>query len=215
MRRAPSEEKLSAGERLSWLLIAGLCLFFGYRLGAQSASGERLALKRALEQAERPTPLAPVIPRSPDQGLDERAQGGSSSEQTPQPFLSEGARARVCPPCDCPCEPPKPRRKVRAKKKRLPPPKMSPLERSKLLAWVRKHSERLRRCRDTGQPIYRLHTKLKLKADASGVASVQLTGDDVPPAALSCIQREILRWPPPDGLTPSKHPTLVFTLQLD
>ena len=216
---------MSSGERLSWVLVAALCLFFGYRLGAQSSSRELSELRRDLEASMSSAPARSTslnVPSHTDAGGIELV-GGTAEMQDEQdepfqsstpPPLSEAELARLCPPCDCPCATPKPK-PVKARAKRLPPPKMTPLERAKLLAWVKKHSERLRRCRDTGQPIYRLHSRLKLKADATGVRSVQLKGKQIPSSALSCIRSEMLKWPPPEGLTPAKHPLLIFNLQLD
>ena len=227
MTRGDERDKMSSGERLSWVLVAALCLFFGYRLGAQSSSRELFELRRDLEASMSSAPArspSPVLSHSEPGGTEEI--GGTAERQTEQTEqteqrltstvspLSEAELDRLCPPCDCPCATPKPK-PVKSRAKRLPPPKMTPLERAKLLAWVKKHSERLRRCRDTGQPIYRLHSTLKLKADASGVRSVQLKGKQVPSSALACIRSEMLKWPPPEGLTPAKHPLLIFNLQLD
>ena len=235
MARGDVGDKVSSGERLSWLLVVALCLFFGYRLGAQSGARERSELRRALElSTSDATARSPSLrgsshdeeteeteEREENQAevgeaeVDEReAEVVVATSLTARVSLSEAERARLCPPCECPCATPKPK-PVKSRARRLPPPKMTPLERAKLLAWVRRHSERLRRCRDTGQPIYRLHSRLRLKADASGVRSVQLKGKQVPSSALSCIRSEMLKWPPPEGLTPAKHPLLIFNLQLD
>ncbi|MBM4292163.1 MAG: hypothetical protein FJ138_12585 [Deltaproteobacteria bacterium] len=93
---------------------------------------------------------------------------------------------------------------------------MTPVERQRLLAWARAQSEGLRRCRDAGQPIYRLAVTLTLKPEGGGVREALLKGEGVPPAALRCIREGLLRWPPPPpDLRAPRQPRLVFALQLD
>ena len=117
-----------------------------------------------------------------------------------------------CPPCDC--RPPK--KKVRKKGKRIPPPpKLTPLERRKLLAWVKRNSASLKECRDASQPIYRLTVTLKLKKKTRGIESVVLKGRDLPRSVSQCIQSKIKKWPLDPSLSAKKHPHLVFGLQLD
>lgn len=224
MKQGHTTHGMSSGERGSWLLVTLLCLFFGYRLGAQSTSGELAELKRLHENTE--SKLLTSLPEQVTSLDAEHKISTYAHDELTSPHaqetlaqeclntLSMTARDQLCPPCDCPCAVAKPK-PAPTRKKRLPPPKMNPLERSKLLAWVKRHSDRLKRCRDAGQPIYRLHTTLKLKLDVSGVSEVQLKGDKVPASAISCIRQDMLKWPPPPDLTPSKHPLLMFTLQLD
>jgi len=204
---------------VSWLIISALCFFLGTRLGG-SAADER-SDQSAPAQEDRAEALSSsqssaahlALPEPSGESSEEPRRFGS--EVAPLSRMSPAELSALCPPCDCPCAKPKKPKPRRGRRKPLPAPKMSPLERAQLLSWVKRHSERLKRCRDTGQPIYRLHAKLKLKTDASGVHSVSLKGDEVPSAAISCIQRDMLKWPPPAGLKPSKHPLLVFSLQLD
>jgi hypothetical protein len=205
---------VSGGERASWLIVAVLCLFFGDRFGGHRA---RLALEESSQHASQ-VHSAQLSQAQAQAQLQTQTQPQSElSSSTPHSTQHECAPVAppVCPPCECPCE-----RKPKPKPKRgraLPPPKqLTPLERARLLAWVRAHSDTLKRCRDAGQPIYRLHASLTLKRDASGVKGVRLKGgEEVPQSALRCLRAAILRWPPPQDLSPADHPTLVFSLQLD
>lgn len=203
---------MSGGERASWLIVAVLCLFFGDRLGGHRA---RLALEESSQSASQAR--SAQLPQAQTQAQPQSELSSSTSHSTQHSTQHECAPVAppACPPCECPCE-----RKPKPKPKRgraLPPPKqLTPLERARLLAWVRAHSDTLKRCRDAGQPIYRLHASLTLKRDASGVKGVRLKGgEEVPQSALRCLRAEILRWPPPQDLSPADHPTLVFSLQLD
>ena len=215
---------MSHAERGSWLIIALLCLLVGDRLGGQRA-------RRAVEE-ELKLGVSEARPSLAGASSKQEAtlQGGEALDRSLSDELarevSVEAEARAlhittprleCPPCDCACEPePPPKKKGKRKRKRLPKPKMSPLERAKLLAWVRAHSDKLKHCRDADQPIYRVHTTLTLKADASGVKRASLkAGEEVPREALRCLERSLLTWPPPPGLAPAQHPQLIFSLQLD
>ena len=84
-----------------------------------------------------------------------------------------------------------------------------------MLAWARGQSEGLRRCRDAGQPIYRLTVTLTLKPEGGGVTSAELKGEGVPAPALRCIRDGLLSWRPPPDVSAERHPRLVFALQLD
>ena len=118
----------------------------------------------------------------------------------------------MCPPCDCNESPPPPKKK----KRRAPRPHAaSPVDRQKLLAWVRRFSPRLKRCRDAGQPIYRLHAVVKLSANKDKILSARVRGTDVPSAALRCVESDIKRWPAPKELVESHPPKLIFSLQLN
>jgi len=206
---------------VSWLIISALCFFLGTRLGGSGAD-ERSGQSAPAREDHAVAPSSSqrsaaqlALPDPSGEPSEEASAQRAGGEIAPLSQMSPAELSALCPPCDCPCAKPKKPKPRRGRRKPLPAPKMSPLERAQLLSWVKKHSERLKRCRDTGQPIYRLHAKLKLKTDASGVHSVSLKGDEVPSAAISCIQRDMLKWPPPAGLKPSKHPLLVFSLQLD
>ena len=118
----------------------------------------------------------------------------------------------VCPPCDCNEPPPPPIKK----KRRAPRPRAaSPVDRQKLLAWVRRFSPRLKRCRDAGQPIYRLHAEVKLSANKDKILSARVRGTEVPSAALRCVESDIKRWPAPKELAENHPPKLIFSLQLN
>lgn len=117
-----------------------------------------------------------------------------------------------CPPCDCREPEPPPKKKSR----QTPRPKASsPIDRQKLLAWVKRFSPRLKRCRDAGQAIYRLHAEVSLNAEKSKVLSSKVRGTDVPSAALRCVEADIKQWPAPNGLAESHPPKLIFSLQLN
>ena len=232
----------AGAERWAWALVALLCLFVGSRVGAlrasarlEAAAEERLEERLAEELKRAARGLRCDEGGAVERAVAERAEGGYSGEAgeggeggysgeegaaSAQGLGGASARAPLsaaqaptaCPPCPCA---PKPRPKP-AKGRRLPPPPpMTPVERQRLLAWARAQSEGLRRCRDAGQPIYRLTATVTLKPEGGGVKAAELKGEDVPAHALRCIRDGLLSWPAPPNISAERHPRLVFSLQLD
>ncbi|MFU8804197.1 MAG: hypothetical protein ACNA8W_10340 [Bradymonadaceae bacterium] len=101
-----------------------------------------------------------------------------------------------------------------AKKKTLPdaPAAVDPLERQRLLAWVRDQSLDLESCRDHAKEVYRLTVILHLTPGRI-ISRVDLnTGPDEGPSSLvACLRERILRWQPPDELAQNRK-QLVFGL---
>ena len=197
-------------ERLIWVIIILFALFFGSRLGRYQERASVLAQ----HSRDRSTGLESPLKRSEDPQRAERFSLPTSSltsmSTPPSPSRITDLK---CPPCECaPKAKPKPKRLG----KRLPKPRaLNPLERAQLLAWARRNSARLKRCRDAGMPIYRLTASIRLREDASAIATVTLSGEGVPQGVRRCIEKAIKSWAPPRGLSPKKHPDLVFGLQLD
>ncbi len=121
-----------------------------------------------------------------------------------------------CPPEPTP--PPKPGTKTASKTKpstlkpkALPPaPAPSdPLERQRLLAWVRQQSTDLEPCRDNSKNVYRLTVNLHLDYEGA-ITRVDINTDTTPnsnntsPATLTCIRNRIATWQPPTELTQNR-----------
>lgn len=149
--------------------------------------------------------------------------------------LASGVGARSCVPrvvervvtsppkiiYQCPPEPePPPRKEVGAKKggkKALPAPEpdLDPLERQRLLAWVREHSEELKPCRDNRQDVYRMAVILHLDRKTRKIRRVDVnaTRGELPGGVKGCLRRRIGAWKIPRDLIGSRT-KLVFGLNL-
>lgn len=189
-----------SGERALWIFILLLTSLSSYKIGQRVERSESPPLTEnhrsdQVVVTERMELSPPVM----DQGL-------SASAPVCPPVS--------CPPCDCEAEPPPPPKKK--KRRRPPPPKASsPVDRQRLLAWVKRYSPRLKRCRDAGQPIYRLHAKVTLNSKRDRILRTKVSGTDVPRRAISCVERDLKRWPAPRRLSKDHPSLLIFGLQLD
>lgn len=96
-----------------------------------------------------------------------------------------------------------------------PEPELDPLERKRLLAWVRERSVDLKRCRDDSKEIYRVAVVLYLDKKTRQLKRVDVNGDkaQLPQAVSGCLRQEILRWEPPAELT-KQRTKIVFGLNL-
>jgi hypothetical protein len=206
-------------ERLIWIIMILFALFFGSKFGRYQERASVLS-QHGRDQLTIPDSLnEPRLKRSEGPRREEQSSLPAPSLTAPSltsistpPFPSRVTDLK-CPPCECT---PKPKPKPKRLGKRLPKPRaLNPLERAQLLAWARRNSARLKRCRDAGMPIYRLTASIRLKEDARAIAAVSLSGEGVPQGVRRCIERAIRSWSPPRGLSPRRHPDLVFGLQLD
>lgn len=209
------DHQSNRGERWSWILLLTLSVLAAYKAGQRSIIGSLSVQPDARVHVDQQ--LCPDTQQSskkpskqPDQSIGE---AGSTSILSSAPMKSlPPARPLTCPPCDCEPAPSPPRKKA----KRAPPPQpISPIDRQRLLAWVKRHSDRLKRCRDAGQPIYRLNARVQLNAKRSKILKVVVKGSQLPSKALKCVEQDIKRWPPPDRLSPTHPSLLIFGLQLD
>lgn len=123
------------------------------------------------------------------------------TEPEPEPKLAQKNAPRPAPP-----------------KKALPeaPPALAPLDRQRLLAWVRDQSIDLESCRDHGKEVYRLTVILHLGphlGDQGRIARVDLNAgpNELPSQLTNCLRNRILRWRPPTELTQNRS-QLVFGL---
>ena len=200
--------KSNTQERVTWVIILILATLTGYKMGGRV---ERTRLDRLTVAKE-------ALKTSST--LFEKAEGTLERSAVDQDFgINECPPVEICPPTICPpcdCTPAsKPKR--RHTKRRKPPAAkpLSPVDRQKLLAWVKKYSPRLKRCRDAGQPIYKLHTKVTLSAKKDRILRTKVTGVDVPSRAIRCVEQDLKRWPSPPNLSPNHPQLLIFGLQLD
>ena len=221
---------MSNSERWSWIILLLLCILVGFKGGQfyekkktadfqdqfQSQVEEKVKskVKESLAQLKKELKKDRV---KDGQMLDENSKSdplfsSSSPFKRLNSTVCPPPPPLECPPCDC--RPPK-KRRVKKGKKVPPPPQLTPLERRKLLAWVKRNASTLKSCRDASQPIYRLTIMLKLKKKTRGIESVVLKGRDIPRSTGSCIQNKIKKWPLDPSLNAKKHPHLVFGLQLD
>lgn len=204
-------KKAQQGERLVWLILLIFACLVSYKLGQRSrhftnsthSEPNDSITSNVNETAQNNHQMNEPTEEESSASVDENLQFNNAFTCPPP----------VCPPCDCSVKPkPKPKRK----KRRPPPPKeISPVDRQKLLAWVKRYSPRLKRCRDAGQGIYRLHANVGLSADKTKILKAKVKGNDVPQSALSCVERDLRRWPAPTKLSKSHPPQLIFGLQLD
>lgn len=219
-----SSSRSNQGERWSWVILLFLAVLASYKAGQRSVTG---VAPRVIDQMtasqqrvmfsdesreEASSSSAPASSPAQEASEDDESVLSASITQSvgPQPALE--CPALECPPCDCsPPPPPKP------KAGRRPPPAkpISPVDRQRLLAWVKHHSPRLKRCRDAGQPIYRLNARVQLNAKLDRILKVQVKGSDVATRALRCVEADIKSWPSPEGLSEDHPPLLIFGLQLD
>ena len=216
MNKLLSEQsRQSYSERITWIVLLILTALFSYKLGGRSALSEQ-STKVLAENGQ--------AQKNHDSRQSTPAQASvqASNTEANKPMLSEDESSTgkascpppVCPPCDCQPVPPKP--KPKKLKRRAPPLKASsPVDRQKLLAWVKRYSPRLKRCRDAGQAIYKLHAQVKLSAKKDKILSVKVTGRDVPASALRCVEYDLKRWPVPTQLSEDHPALLIFGLQLD
>lgn len=148
----------------------------------------------------------------------------ATSNNTSSPQIQIVERLVPSPPeiiYECPPEPtppPKPTTKTATKpktnttpKKALPPAPAptDPLERQRLLAWVRTQSADLEPCRDNSKNVYRLTVNLHLN-DTGAITRVDLNTDTSPntntasPDTLTCLRNRIATWQPPADLTQNR-----------
>ena len=218
---------MSSSERWSWIALLVLSVILGFK-GGQFYERKKTSSPQQLTQVDvekkGPLHLKKTLPQRRQTIKDQLTQEGKIHSSAPfpplllptssskNPFQCPPPPQLECPPCDC--RPPK--KKVRKKGKRIPPPPtLTPLERRKLLAWVKRNAVSLKSCRDASQPIYRLTVTLSLKKKTRGINSVVLKGRNLPHKTRRCIETKIKKWPLDPSLNAQKHPQLVFGLQLD
>ena len=183
------------------MLIVLLSSWVSYKFGERSG---RAVLSDGTHEEKLPSSFKQEV-RGP---LDDQSHMSSSTLLSCPPL--------ECPPCEAKCECDEPPPPPKKKRRRPPlPKKSSPVDRQKLLAWVKRYSPRLKRCRDAGQPIYRLHAEAKLNASKNKILSAKVRGTDVPSSALRCVESDIRRWPAPRDLTETHPRALIFSLQLN
>lgn len=196
---------MNRGERWSWIVVTLLAFFLGLKWGQRSKDGEREHVVRHNSQEHN--------------SQEELGARSSIPPLTPQPQPTPPLQCppyEPCEPCDCQPKAPKILTKKIKRKRSIPPAaKMKPIERQRLLAWARQHGDRLKMCRDAGQPIYRLTASVELKSDARGIKNAKVKGENIPSKVIRCIEQDIRRWPPPKNLNAQRHPKLIFGLQLD
>ncbi len=184
----------SVGERAGVVIIVAAAFGVGMLVGGQTCAPE------------------------PELTEEERAEYASSNAERvcPEPRVIE--RTVEAPPkviYECPPEPP-PEPKRDAGKKTLPPPEpeVDPLERRRLLAWVRDQSSDLKACRDDSKSVYRLAVIMHLDTKTRRVKRVDINADrgDVPREVSGCIRARIVEWVPPKDLTAREK--LVFGLNI-
>jgi hypothetical protein len=201
--------KSNTQERVTWVIILILATLMGYKMGGriERARLDRLAIaKEALKTS------STLFEKKEETRLEQSMADQYIGMNECPPM--ETTPPIICPACDCtPVSKPKRRH---TKRRRPPTAKpVSPVDRQKLLAWVKKYSPRLKRCRDAGQPIYKLHTKVTLNAKKDRILRTKVTGVDVPSRAVNCIEQDLKRWPSPSNLSPNHPQLLIFGLQLD
>jgi hypothetical protein len=194
------------GERGLWIFILLLSSLSSYKVG---------------QRVERSSTVHSTDPSSETPKLSMQSKELRLSKPHSESSLSDQNLAAPhfqcppvsCPPCNCETPPPPPPPR---KRRSAPPLKAtSPVDRQQLLAWVKRYSPRLKRCRDAGQPIYRLHAKVTLNSKRERILKAKVNGADVPRDALSCVERDIQKWPAPVNLSKSHPPLLIFGLQLN
>ena len=193
--------KVGTQERVIWVIIVLLSILVGYKFG------QRIERKHILPmETQKISELDSVVSQPNRPKLDQIDKDQDAKQSLCPP---PSCPPLACPPCDCK---PKPKR---VRKKAPPVKAISPIDRQKLLAWVKKYSPRLKRCRDAGQPIYKLHTQVTLNAEKNRILRVKIKGSNVPTQAIRCVERDLKRWPAPPQLSPTHPPLLIFGLQLD
>lgn len=197
---------VSTQERIIWIVILFLAVLLGYKVGQRT---ERQQLLLSIQHKQ-----------SKQVEMTNRFNQTSSEHVASSQEVQEPSRpSLLCPPLSCPpCEcKPVSKPKLRKNRRKKPPPikASSPVDRQKLLAWVKKYSPRLKRCRDAGQPIYKLHTQVTLNAEKDRILRVKVKGVNVPIHAVKCVERDLRKWPAPAQLSVTHPPLLIFGLQLD
>ena len=218
------QSRQNPAERITWLVLLVLTALFSYKLGVHSTvEDSQLLNKKAVMNASQDPesssisdPSSILNPNSED--LNTGNVNSTGSEDSCLAKLNSIKNSQVCPPLICPpcdCKP-KPKPKPKRKGRKPPPVKASsPVDRQKLLAWVKRYSPRLKRCRDAGQAIYKLHAQVKLNAKKDKILSTRVKGRDVSLSARRCVENDLKRWPAPTQLSPSHPALLIFGLQLD
>ncbi len=157
---------------------------------------------------------------------------GQNCEQEPEKTVETVTVTRTVPPeivYECPPDAggieaaeqsaaaPKSSKASSSKKaeKALPqaPRPITPLERKRLLGWVRDQSADLDGCRGGGNVTHRLAVTLKLDDDGNVKDARVNAPDDVPRNVVSCLRSRMSNWTPPADLV-SGRPELVFGLTL-
>ena len=179
-----------------------------------------------------PQPQAPQAQQAArvGQGVGDPSDPNAASDPSRSPCEPTVVERLVQAPAqiiyECPPEPPaQPAGAGRGEAKKVAPkpapelpepePDLDPLERQRLLAWVRDQSEALKRCRDDQRQIYRLAVTLHLDRKTRALRRVDVNADrdELPGAVAQCLRREILTWRPPAELT-KQRTKIVFGLNL-
>lgn len=195
-----------AAERAGYGAISVLALGVGILIGANYCQPPTSSLDKSLgeQDAKAQRQGDPAAPQCAERVVERFIESPPKiiyecpPEPEPEPVVGEG-------------------KKTLKPKKELPEPEpeLDPLERQRLLAWVRERSVDLKRCRDDSKEIYRVAVIMHLDKSSRELRRVDVNADksELPSVVLSCLQREILRWQPPKELT-KQRTKIVFGLNL-
>jgi hypothetical protein len=199
-------------ERIFWIALCLILLFLlfqkstiNHRSSIQSIStSQQRSEDTQHESMQQCPPIQPTIQQCPPI----------------QPHVQQCPPIQQCPPCGqeavakVASGPIKPKPKESPKAKLPDPPKLTPIDRQQLLAWVKKNMYTLSSCRDAGQPVYRMTVSLNLNQKGDAIKSCVIGGEKVSGSAMACIREQILKWKLPKTFG-ENPPQLVFGLQLD
>ncbi|MBA2664027.1 MAG: hypothetical protein H0U74_17185 [Bradymonadaceae bacterium] len=88
---------------------------------------------------------------------------------------------------------------------------IDPLERQRLLAWVRDRSVDLEPCRDDSKEVYRLTVTLQVDAAKVTRVDINTAAGEASQNLIACLRARILRWTPPPELVENRN-RIVFGL---
>lgn len=185
-------------ERVGYVIITALAFCVGLLMGGQTCAPD------PKDQEEHVVPYKDRVAQ--------RASSVACSDRVVEKIVD-----RVI--YKCPPEPQVPASKKRGPRasKTLPriEPKMDPLERKRLLSWVREQSDDLKPCRDNRKDIYRVTVTLHMHDDTREIHRVDVNADRgrTPAGFTECLRQRILRWKPPKALVKSRS-KIVFGLNI-
>ena len=198
-------------ERIFWIC---LCLILLFLLFQKSGTTNHISSIQSIST------LQQIAEQSQHQSIQQATPIQQAIPIQQAPLIQSCPPIQPCPPCGQDVSPkvangpikPKPKEAPKAK---LPdPPKLTPIDRQQLLAWVKKNMYTLSSCRDAGQPIYRMTVSLNLNQKGDAIKSCVIGGEKVSGSAMACIREQILKWKLPKTFG-ENPPQLVFGLQLD
>ncbi len=180
-------------ERIFWMILSLILLFFLLKPSADLSRSADLSILPMCPEIQ----TCPEIQRCPP----------CTQEPCTQEALAKVDHAQIKIK-------PKPKAKEQPKAQLPQAPKLTPVERQQLLAWVKQNIHTLSNCRDAGQPVYRMTVSLNLSQKGDAIKSCVVGGEKVSAVAIECIREKILKWKLPKSFG-ENPPQLVFGLQLD